>query len=229
MDFLFRKRRHQPIPTISLSEVDPRFRLTELGPSLQSEINFIPNIKVKGGISDLETWILCMLAKSCKKIFEFGTCTGKTAYLLARNTPPESRIVTITLPPQAHQSYQAKQGDSQIAYEEALAESCFQTFYYSGTPEQEKIIQLFDDSKKFDEVPFQENFDLIFIDGSHAYSYVLSDTEKALKMVKKGGWILWHDYRGPKRNKDVFDALNHLSKTYPLQLIEKTSLAILNK
>jgi hypothetical protein len=68
--------------------------------------------------------------------------------------------------------------------------------------------------------------DLIFIDGSHAYSYVISDSEKALKMIAPNGLILWHDYRGPRETRDVFKALNQLSKKIPIKHIRETSLAV---
>jgi hypothetical protein len=34
----------------------------------------------------------------------------------------------------------------------------------------------------------------VFVDGSHAFEYTLSDTKEAIKMVRKGGVIIWHDY-----------------------------------
>ena len=39
--------------------------------------------------------------------------------------------------------------------------------------------------------------DFIFVDGSHAYDYVMNDSMIALKLLKEGkGVILWHDYIG---------------------------------
>jgi len=35
---------------------------------------------------------------------------------------------------------------------------------------------------------------MVFVDAGHTYRYVKSDTEKALKMLRPGGVILWHDY-----------------------------------
>ena len=43
-----------------------------------------------GMTSDLEAWILCMMSKISKNIFEFGTCSGKTTYLLALNSPKDA-------------------------------------------------------------------------------------------------------------------------------------------
>jgi len=47
---------------------------------------------------------------------------------------------------------------------------------------------------EFNAEPYKHHFDLIFVDGSHAASYVRSDSEKALAMLAPGGLLLWHDY-----------------------------------
>ena len=106
----------------------------------------------------------------------------------------------------------------------ALVESMFDEFFYAGTPEEAKIEQIFDDSKNFDESSHAEQYDLIFVDGSHAQSYVESDSQKALRMLKPGGVILWHDYRGPLRTQGVYSTLNALSEKYPLVHIKGTCI-----
>src|SRR5204862_498837 len=66
---------------------------------------------------------------------------------------------------------------------------------YKKHPEQaKKIIQVFGDSASLDWNALQGPFDLVFIDGCHHYSYVKSDTQNALKQLRKGGVIAWHDY-----------------------------------
>lgn len=57
-----------------------------------------------------------------------------------------------------------------------------------------KITQLFGDSAKFDFSPYYNSFSLVFVDGSHAFEYTLSDTKEAIKIVRKGGVIIWHYY-----------------------------------
>ena len=36
--------------------------------------------------SDYEAWIISVLSKKSNNIFEFGTCSGKTTYLMALNS-----------------------------------------------------------------------------------------------------------------------------------------------
>jgi hypothetical protein len=213
-----------PVRQASLGELDQRFRTSPLGPGRDTEIRFVAGYRVAGGISDLETWVLCNLAKDAARIFEFGTCTGKTTYLLAANAPPGARVTTLTLPPDQIGKYRAAPGDAAEAQRSAITESAFAAFYYGDAPEAARIEQLRGDSKEFDETPYRDSCDLIFVDGSHARSYVESDSRKALAMVKPGGVVLWHDYRGTGRARGVFDALNALAEVVPLMHLEGTSL-----
>ena len=216
--------RKWPIPEVSLHEFDRRFAPNDIGPGRHTEVAFVASYQVPAGTSDFESWILANFAKTAKTIFEFGTATGKTAYLLARNAPNGAKVITLTLGPDQLDSYQDVDGDARDAVRLASQESRFDTFYYSGSDIEPKIEQLFGDSKAFDESSYVGQCDLIFVDGSHAYSYVRSDTEKALRMVKPGGVVLWHDYQGPRHTKDVFRALNELGRRLPLRRIKGTRL-----
>jgi hypothetical protein len=218
-----------PVQTVSLASFDPVFGATEFGPGLDGEVRFVSqgDAPAVGGTSDLETWILSVLAKDRKMIFEFGTCTGKTTYHLARNSSAETRVITLTLPPEGHQAYQDDGKDDREHTGIALRESRFSRFLYTGTDAEPKIEQLYGDSKSFDVTPWAGSCDLIFIDGSHAYSYVVSDTQKALGMLRPGGIVLWHDYR-PKV-PGVFRYLNELSKQLPLAHLARTSLVAYRK
>jgi predicted O-methyltransferase YrrM len=216
-----------PIRKIRIEELDPAFRLDELGPTPDAEVRFIGrgSIPVPGGTSDAEAWILAVLARRARLAFEFGTCTGKTAYLWARNMAPDGRVVTLTLAPDALSAYRRDARDSELDAANALQESRFTRFRYSGTEDESRIIQLFADSKAFDESAYAESCDLVFVDGSHAYSYVQSDSRKALRMVRPGGVVLWHDYDGARRHANgVFQALNELSRDVPLVHVAGTTL-----
>ena len=212
-----------PIRTIPVRELDPAFAHGPFGPSHETEVRFIGRGDgLSGGTSDAEAWILAVLAKNARAMFEFGTFAGKTTYLWARNAPEGARIVTLTLAPHQVEAYTSGPGDSARDVRHALKESTFERFFYTDTDVESRITQLYGDSKAFDESPYLEQFDLIFVDGSHAYTYVLSDSEKALRMCRPGGLILWHDYAGPRHSRGVYRALNELSRRIPLVHVRGT-------
>lgn len=218
-----------PVKRIAPHELLPELAPGATGPSRETEILSIANYRVPGAISDLETWILCNLAKRARLLFEFGTATGKTTYLLARNAPADARIVTLTLDPRTVASYRAAAGDESAARVSALEESVFETFMYTGSPVAGKITQHYGDSKAFDESPYLARCDFVFVDGAHAYSYVVSDSRKALRMVRPGGVVLWHDYSGPRGAHGVFRALNELSTEIELLHLAGTTLVFHRK
>lgn len=228
---LYRKHRHRrwlfhlrtKVTPAALTDVDPRFAPGTFGTRRETEVRLIGG-PAYGGTDTYEAWILAVLAQTAQRLFEFGTCTGRTAYAWARNSPPEAKITTLTLSPESQQSYRAAAQDQPSDQQVALRESCFLDFYYTGTEVEPKIEQLFGDSKEFDETPYLGRIDLAFIDGSHAYSYVANDTAKALRMVRPGGMVLWHDYGDPCRAPGVFRFLNELSARLPLRQIEGTTL-----
>ncbi len=219
--------RSWPIQKVAAGDVDPSLMPGDLGPPVAAETIFLPELNVLGGIGDFETWVLSAVAKKSTCIFEFGTCTGKTTYLLARNAPDNAEVITLTLPPDQRSTYVNGAGDARGDRLAALKESAFNSFYYQGTAVEDRVTQLFADSKTFDESPYVGQCDLIFIDGAHAASYVESDSRKALRMVKPGGLIFWHDYRGPSRSPGVFRTLNMLAKEFPLRHVAKTSLVFM--
>lgn len=214
-----------PVPTISLEKVHPCFSITKFGYSRECEVVMVNRTKnLAGTTNDMESWILAVLAKHSRFIFEFGTCSGRSTYLMARNSPDDTRIVTLTLDPYQSDVYVSAAGDLPGAMTAALNESIYKEFVYTGTEVEKKITQLYGDSKKLDETPYIAKCDLIFIDGSHAYSYVKNDTEKALRMLRPGGIILWHDYASHRTTADVFRYLNELRHHMRIGLIEDTTL-----
>jgi predicted O-methyltransferase YrrM len=213
-----------PIRRVPIEELDSRFVPDALGPTLAAEVRFIGrgSVMVPGGTSDAEASILAVLATDAMRMFEFGTCTGKTTYLWARNQPPDGRVTTLTLAPDQLAAYQVADGDEAFALEHARIESAFTHFRYTGTDVESHVEQLFGDSKIFDESAYVDQCDVVFVDGSHAHSYVVSDSAKALRMVRPGGIVLWHDYNSA--TKGVFRALNELSKRLPLVHLRGTDL-----
>jgi hypothetical protein len=220
-----------PIQPVLPEQVDPIFRPGEFGPGRETEVTFLgrgPYV-VDGGTSDAEAWILSVLAKKAERMFEFGTCTGKTAYLWARNAADDARVTTLTLAPAERCIGRTVEGDDDTDLSYADRESGFTNFLYSGSAVAHKVEQVFGDSKALDITPWAGTCDLVFVDGSHAYSYVVSDSEKALQLVRHGGLVLWHDYAGPHHSKGVYRALNELATRHSLMRIQGTTLVAWRK
>lgn len=213
-----------PIKRASLEEFDPIFRLTPFGPSLETVVRYSSAMGVHGGTSDREAWILAVLATRARVMFEFGTCTGKTTHLLAMNAPADAIVHTLTLARGQEPAYAGEKGDAGHDTRAALRESSSAGFVYSNTPEESKIRQHYGDSKAFEHASLAGKCDLVFVDGSHAYSYLVSDSRKALEMVAPGGIVLWHDYRGIYKPRGVYKALNALSRQVKLVHLKGTSL-----
>jgi Methyltransferase domain len=96
-----------------------------------------------------------------------------------------------------------------------------------GTDQATRVRQSYGDSATFDFSPYPSDF--VFVDGSHAYEYVLSDSRNARAMLGKGpGTIVWHDYG---MWSGVTRALNELHRDDPyyasLVHVKGTTLAVL--
>lgn len=65
-----------------------------------------------------------------------------------------------------------------------------------------RVCQIYCDSTHWDISNYPEGFfDSVLIDGGHVPDVVLSDTKKALALLRPGGLIMWHDFCPPVRDK----------------------------
>jgi len=182
---------------------------------------------VDGNVSPVEIIVIDKLVKhyNPSKLFEIGTFDGRTTLNMAANCSPEATIYTLDLPKDELNSTKLSlaRGDKIYINKETSG------VRYLDKDCASKITQLYGDSAIFDFSPFLNLIDFVFIDGSHSYEYVLSDSKQALKLLKdKKGVIVWHDYASWD---GVTDALNELyskdSEFKDLKHIKGTSLVYL--
>jgi hypothetical protein len=185
-----------------------------------------PSFKLVGLTSDYESWILSCIAKYSKNIFEFGTASGKTTALFALNSSQDAKIVSITLDPDSISNYNFSGDKKEIrAKKNAIKESIYKKFIFSDMSIKNKINVIFQDSLKFNDSIYKNSMDFIFIDGGHNYSSVKSDSDKSFNMIKKNGYIFWHDYVPTKKSvRGVYDYINETAKHYKIFHINNTSL-----
>jgi hypothetical protein len=218
--FLWRIAARKGLPLVQLHELlplDEAIDVTVLptsGHFVQWEPSFAKDVMYLS--------LVCKALKP-KVVFEIGTLYGYTALLFALNTGQDAKIYTLDLPADASFALPATISDvtTRIAHHEV------KQLAFQGHPLEQKISVLTGDSACFDYSPWRDGVDIFFIDGSHSYEYVRSDTEHAFACCHPGSVILWHDY-GRWGVNGVSTYLHELSQKYPqLARLPGSSLAIL--
>lgn len=176
-----------------------------------------------GSVTLLELTTIARLVRERQPgaIFEIGTFDGRTTSALAANAPANASVFTLDVPPD-HPTKLAIDARERVFVDKPASGSLLR-----GTPWASRVTQLYGDSASFDFAPYRAQF--VFVDGSHAYEYVLSDTDRALRLLDgKPGMIVWHDYG---EWAGVTRALNELrtsdARCAGLRHVRGTSLALL--
>jgi predicted O-methyltransferase YrrM len=208
------------LPQVQLHDLLPVEEITDVT-ILPTSGNFIP--WDSSFAKDAMYLSLICRAIHAKQVFEIGTLYGYTAFLLALNTSESARIFTLDIPADAGLALNATISDvaTRIANYKA------NQLIFQGSPVEGKITVLKGDSANFDFSRWYGQIDVFFIDGSHSYEYVKSDTEHALKCCHSGSVILWHDY-GRWGVNGVSKYLHKLSQQFPtLSRLPGSSMAVL--
>ena len=173
-----------------------------------------------GQMPPTELMAICKIVKKKqpKIIFEIGTYRGGTTLRLAANS--EAEVYTLDLPPKKHKDYVVPQ----ILDPELDVYPDEPGIIFQNTSYEKRIHQLYGNTLNYDYSPFFEKVDLVFVDASHHYNYVLNDSLNAFKILKYDGVIIWHDYASYA--PEVMKALDEIAKTFPLFHINGTSLVV---
>jgi predicted O-methyltransferase YrrM len=223
------------VQEIDITDAHEIFHLKEISKNLKGpkedviikSFSITPSNNIVGMTSDYEAWIISSLSKISKKIFEFGTCSGKTTYLMGLNSSVDAEIVSMTLNPDDLNNVKKKGKDNKVSFRNIIKESIYEKFLFSDEEVEKKIKIIFQNSLNLEHDKYKNKMDLIFIDGGHTYSVVKSDSEKSFEMLNENGIILWHDYVPGKRSaRDVVKYINEISKQKKIYKIKNTSLCI---
>ncbi len=82
-----------------------------------------------------------------------------------------------------------------------------------------RVCQIYADSREWDTSAYPGGFfDSILIDGGHTKEIVISDTHKALPLLRSGGLMLWHDFCPPMygRNENTREVIEAISAEWDL-------------
>jgi predicted O-methyltransferase YrrM len=152
------------------------------------------------------------------RILEIGTFEGNTTVNLAANAPASARVFTLDLPPDWGRRYALDVPDLHVN----AATGNLTGRQFIDSPHTDRITQLWGDSAEFD-WDAHGPFDFILIDGCHSYEYAVSDTRNALRVLRPGGAIVWHDYG---MLEDVSRAVDECSRRIKARAIQGTRLAV---
>lgn len=219
---MWRAEAKRKIETIKLIDIFP----PELETGTIQLENFLGHW---GNVSIEEVCKIALIAKHFKpaKAFEIGTYNGLTTLQLALNTPEDTQIFTLDLPPDKRDNtkHHLSELDRYVAVEFLKRFNTAVGSYFKGKSVEHKITQIYNDSATFDFSPYYSKMDLIFIDAGHDYDNKKSDSENALKMVAPNGLILWDNY-DDILNPDVTKYLAELAEVLPLFHLRGTPLVV---
>jgi predicted O-methyltransferase YrrM len=182
--------------------------------------------KADGNVNLAELAILAQAAAAIPQgtnVVEIGTFDGRTTLNLAVNAG-EASVFTLDLPPDERAAFALAPGERQYV-DKPRPGARFRACDPAWRAAARRITQLLGDSATFDWTPYAGRAGLVFVDGSHAYDYVRKDSATAMRLVAKGGIVIWHDYgrwEGVSRALDELEAERRLG----LRQIAGTSLVL---
>ncbi len=176
----------------------------------------------KSNMNPFELYCVCCIAMLVRpqRLFEIGTFDGATALQFARICP-QSQIFTLDLGPAESAAASPEMVDTEV--QNVRLGGVGSRFH--GAPEASRISQLLGDSTRFDYTPYLGSMDLVFVDACHDYDFVRSDTLNALRLIRPGGVVIWHDYEGGWPG--VIRAVDSLAGSHTIEHISGTALAVL--
>jgi predicted O-methyltransferase YrrM len=158
---------------------------------LQQNNIILPGLEDIGGPGEVTLPELCLLAYTVKRFdvkrfFEIGTYRGTTAFTIAANMNPGGHVYTLDVPAVP---YDLNEKDRRWCKPEIVGE-----VFRNKEGHQERITQLWGNSKYFDFGGFYGKMDMVFVDGEHSHEATVSDLKNAMKMIKPNGIVACHDF-----------------------------------
>lgn len=132
------------------------------------------------GLTDLCCHVREAIGKNLL-VVEIGSAIGESAYIFAGHF---ARVVCIDLWPEERQSFELRSGAAEQLFDRMAATM-------NGTIIKRKGASL--DLAK----TWQEQIDLLYIDGAHDYQSVKADIKAWGRCVRVGGFICGHDFEDP--------------------------------
>ncbi len=194
-------------------------------------VQYVEGESVDGNVSAYELYVILSLLKStpAEGVFEIGTFDGRTTLNLSLNVSPDATVHTLDLPREGLDSTQLRLNEGEKEFvDKDQSGSRFTQKEASTWPTKSQITQHLGDSATFDFSPYHGSCDLVFVDGSHTYDYVKSDTVRCLPLLKgPGSLMVWHDYAaGWEGVARALEELSDLNPDAELFHIKGTSIVV---
>jgi len=168
--------------------------------------------RISIGIGEILPILEIVHLSRAKRILEIGTSSGGTTWHLAANMAVGGTVITVDLPPTTSTS--GNYSPANLATERPTQTQLGRAF--QGTSEEASIRLVLTDSAKLTQDMVGEKVDIVFIDGAHTYEHAKSDTETAMKLLKPGGYLMWHDYFVFHPDYGVYRYLHELAQAMPI-------------
>lgn len=155
-----------------------------------------------------DTEVLATISRNidARQLLEIGTSDGQGTVLLATNAP-QAKVYTINIPPE---EIKKGEGGKLVTYAPSIEQIGIE-YKKKGL---KNVEQIYANTATWK--PDIGELDFVFIDGCHDTEFVINDTLKVLPFVKKGGFILWHDFNLQlhKRYNWINDVCQGIEKLY---------------
>lgn len=153
---------------------------------INSDLRFSPSQK----IFEIRQLFEKIKRNDCVHICEIGTLKGGTLFLFCQAASPNAKLIAvdINMPPYRSMAYKK------------FARKDQKVFCVEGDSKADSTF------RKVQSILKPELLDFLFIDGDHSYEGVKNDFEKYSVLVKKGGFIAFHDIveLGPDSPTDYY-------------------------
>ena len=144
---------------------------------------------------------------------EIGVFEGDTSFRLLQALPTIQQLICVD--PFEHYPEQTKTlNPNKAKFHDANYNQVMKTFLFRMKPYEERFSLMKLYSKEAAKLIENQSLDFIFIDGNHAYEYVIEDIKTWLPKVKPGGLLSGHDYhvKGYNRSFGVTRAVEETFK-----------------
>lgn len=145
------------------------------------EYQFIEDVNERR-LRDAEALATVVRNAAAEVCLEIGTGTGRSTALIALNAPT-ARVYTVNIPPE---EFEAGGVLTTMKLEREEIGSYYRERGFTN------VQQIFANTASW-EVTIGM-IDVAFIDGSHDTKFVIDDTLKVLPHIRRGGFIVWHDF-----------------------------------